>query len=239
MTKQKLSDVCLCSIVRDEEMNPAGGILDFINSTVPFVENAVIVDTGSTDKTRDLLEDSKSKYPNLQVLDYLFDGYAQARNFSLAHARNFGNYALILDADERLFTEDFSKLGRELKNNPIGINFMIQDIFLNIEVQPSYCGLHNPRCFSLDKKEKFYYKNIKGKDTYCEWLYEANRQAIGNKRVIDSMISIKHFLPPTQNGLIKKENWYELFSNPKTQAQSKDPNFRLWKQLNPKRLEYP
>lgn len=237
MTQIKLQKTCLCAIVRDEEMNPAGGIQDFIDCTLPFVENAVIVDTGSTDKTRDLLEDAKSKYPTLQILDYLFEGYAQARNFSLAHARNYGDYALVLDADERLFSEDFSKLIEELKNNPLGINFRIQDIFLNTQVQPSYFGLHNPRLFSL-KEERFCYKNIKGKNTYCEWLYEENRQAIGNKRVIDSIVTLKHFLPPTQKGLIEKENWYDHFKDPQTQTQSQNPNFQLWKQPNPRRADF-
>ena len=50
--KAVLPNTSLCAIVRDEMMNPAGGIADFVDSTVPFVEQAVIVDTGSLDGTR-------------------------------------------------------------------------------------------------------------------------------------------------------------------------------------------
>lgn len=33
-----LKDISLCAIIRDEMMNPAGGITRFVNSHVPFVE---------------------------------------------------------------------------------------------------------------------------------------------------------------------------------------------------------
>ena len=31
-----LPDTSLCAIVRDEKMNPAGGVVDFVDSTMPF-----------------------------------------------------------------------------------------------------------------------------------------------------------------------------------------------------------
>ena len=52
-----LPDVSLAAIVRDEIMNPAGGIVDFVESVIPFLEEAVIVDTGSVDGTREALEE--------------------------------------------------------------------------------------------------------------------------------------------------------------------------------------
>ena len=42
-----LNNVTLVAIVRDEMINPAGGIEDFVNLAVPFVEKAVIVYTRS------------------------------------------------------------------------------------------------------------------------------------------------------------------------------------------------
>lgn len=81
-----LSDCALCAIVRDEKMNPAGGIKKFVDSHVPFVEEAVIVDTGSIDGTREILEELESQYPNLKVHDIKFKGFADARNYSLDYA---------------------------------------------------------------------------------------------------------------------------------------------------------
>ena len=78
-----ISDTALCAIVRDEMINPAGGIVDFVDSTVPFVEQAVILDTGSVDGTKEALEELNSKYPNLTVAHDKFRGYAQSRNQAL------------------------------------------------------------------------------------------------------------------------------------------------------------
>ena len=76
-----LPDTSICAIVRDEIMNAAKGIVDFVESTVPFVEEAVIVDTGSKDGTREALEELSAVYPNLRVLDRPFDDYASSRNY--------------------------------------------------------------------------------------------------------------------------------------------------------------
>ena len=120
--KAILKDTSLCSIVRDEKMNPAGGIRRFVDSHVPFVEEAVIVDTGSIDGTREILEEMSGKYSNLKIYDKKFRGYANARNFSLkkAGAKN----ALILDADEVLTHknpgDDFKELGKALGESRLG-----------------------------------------------------------------------------------------------------------------------
>ncbi len=67
MTQPILPETSLCAIVRAEMMNPSGGIVNFLESTVPFVEEAIIVDTESIDGTRDALEKFKRKFSNLRV----------------------------------------------------------------------------------------------------------------------------------------------------------------------------
>ena len=44
-----IPDTSLCAIVRDEITNSAGGIIDFIDTTIPYLESAIVVDTGSVD----------------------------------------------------------------------------------------------------------------------------------------------------------------------------------------------
>src|SRR3989338_11169897 len=78
-----LPNTALCAIVRDELMNPAGGIENFVRLNVPHVEEAVIVDTGSVDGTREKLEELREQYPHMKVFDHPFDGFANSRNYSL------------------------------------------------------------------------------------------------------------------------------------------------------------
>ncbi len=110
-----LPKTALCAIVRDEIMNCAGGIVDFINSTVPYVEEAIVVDGLSTDGTREALEGLKLKYPHLQVFDRQFRTFPEQRNYSLDLASK--DYALILDADELLTKLDFAKLREVMQEN--------------------------------------------------------------------------------------------------------------------------
>jgi len=86
----------LCMIVKDEEeMLP--GCLEAARETV---DEIVVVDTGSTDRTVEIAEAFGAK-----VVSFPWNGsFADARNVSLAHAT--GDWIVYLDADEHLFPED-------------------------------------------------------------------------------------------------------------------------------------
>ena len=73
-------DVTLGIIVRDELMNPAGGILSMLNQHINSFSNVVVLDTGSVDGTRELLEHLSGQYSHLKLYDGRFKGYAHARN---------------------------------------------------------------------------------------------------------------------------------------------------------------
>jgi len=141
----------LCAIVRDEIINPAGGIVDFVDSTMPYMEAGVIVDTGSIDGTCDALEELVSKYPNLQIFDRKFDGFAPSRNYSLKKVKT--KQALVLDADERLTRQDFEQLKLIMEANPAkGFNFM----FLNVYPDYEKIGIGvNPRLFEVSNKTRY------------------------------------------------------------------------------------
>ena len=103
-----LPDTSLCAIVRDEIVNPEGGIVDFGDSTVPFVEKAVILDTGSVDGTYETLLGLSELYPHLHVFQHGFEGYGPSRNRALKKIDT--ELVLVLDADERLTEDDFRTL---------------------------------------------------------------------------------------------------------------------------------
>ena len=111
MSEIIVPDTCLCTIVRDELMNPAGGIIDFVHSNAPYYEVMVVVDTGSVDETREVLDKLVAQYPNLKIFDVEFKDFSYARNFSLKKAREMGTrYIFIDDADERLTKLDIIEL---------------------------------------------------------------------------------------------------------------------------------
>lgn len=89
--------ITLCMIVRNEEQNLAR----CLQSSVPAVDEIVIVDTGSSDRTVMLAEAFGAR-----VLPYIWtDDYAAARNTGLAAAQ--GGWILLLDADEALAERDY------------------------------------------------------------------------------------------------------------------------------------
>lgn len=96
--------ISLCMIVKNEE----DVIGDCLNSVKDIVDEINIVDTGSTDKTKEII---------LQFTDRIFDfkwidDFAAARNASFSHATK--EYILWLDADD-IFLEEDQKALLELK----------------------------------------------------------------------------------------------------------------------------
>ncbi|MCZ4496604.1 MAG: glycosyltransferase, partial [Thermoleophilia bacterium] len=92
--------ISLCMIVKDEEEMLPGCLA----AVAEHVDQIVIVDTGSTDRTREIAEE----YGAL-VVDFAWNGsFADARNQTLPHAT--GDWILWLDADEHVVAGDGPQL---------------------------------------------------------------------------------------------------------------------------------
>ena len=88
--KKEMVTISLCMIVKDEEEN-LGACLDSIKGVV---DEIVIVDTGSMDRTKDVARGYTDK-----VYDFIWiDDFAAARNFSFSKATK--DYCMWLDADD-------------------------------------------------------------------------------------------------------------------------------------------
>jgi glycosyltransferase involved in cell wall biosynthesis len=93
-------DISLCMIVRNESKH-LGSCL-FHNQ--PLVDEIILVDTGSSDRTKDV-----AFIYNARIFDFPWQNdFSAARNYSLSKAS--GRWILILDADELIATEDFTRL---------------------------------------------------------------------------------------------------------------------------------
>jgi glycosyltransferase involved in cell wall biosynthesis len=96
--------VCLNMIVKDE----APVIERCLASVRTLIDYWVIVDTGSTDGTQEIIKRYMQGIPG-ELYERPWVNFAHNRNEALELARSKSDYSLIIDADERLiFAEDFT-----------------------------------------------------------------------------------------------------------------------------------
>jgi glycosyltransferase involved in cell wall biosynthesis len=104
----------LCMIVKNEEST----LKNCLDSIAPFVDEIIIVDTGSTDSTKTIA----LKYTE-KVYDFIWcDNFSKARNFSISKASN--DWILVLDSDEiivKINRDDvFEFIDNEYNNGIVG-----------------------------------------------------------------------------------------------------------------------
>jgi len=81
--------------------NEENNIIDCLESVKDFAAEIFIVDSGSTDRTLEII----SNYP-VQVFQHPFENYSQQRNWALQNLPITTEWVINLDADQRL-TEEF------------------------------------------------------------------------------------------------------------------------------------
>jgi len=86
----------LCMIARDEEEH----IEKALESVKDIVDEIVVVDTGSSDRTKEIIREFKGKVIETKWAD----NFSKAKNFALEKAT--GDYILFMDADEFIDTRD-------------------------------------------------------------------------------------------------------------------------------------
>lgn len=99
--------ISLCMIVKDEEQN----LENCLNNIKNKVDEIIIVDTGSTDKTVEIANKYTDKVFNFKWCD----DFAAARNYSIEKAKN--DWVLILDADEAVNFFDGKSIEKFINSN--------------------------------------------------------------------------------------------------------------------------
>jgi tetratricopeptide (TPR) repeat protein len=126
--KQHCSRVTLslCMIVKNEEAY----IAQCLSSADPVADEMIIVDTGSTDRTKDI-----ARVFGAQVHDFQWtNNFAEARNFSLAQAH--GDWILVLDADETISSRDHAALTELIKKQErVGYSFTTRNYTGNVNTE--------------------------------------------------------------------------------------------------------
>ena len=105
--KATLPTISVCMIVKNEEKD-LPRLLETIHDAV---DEIIVVDTGSTDRTKEIASAYKAK-----VYDFPWiNDFSAARNESLKYATK--DYILWLDADDTIEKQDIAKLRFHIKNN--------------------------------------------------------------------------------------------------------------------------
>ncbi len=109
----------LCMIVRNEAENLAA----CLDSVAGFVDELVILDTGSTDRTVEIALGYGAKVSNFVWCD----DFSMARNVALKEVT--GDWVLVLDADERLTAEIKPTIAAAIQDpSHLAINLLRQEI---------------------------------------------------------------------------------------------------------------
>lgn len=100
-------DLSLCMIVKNEETF----LSRVLESVKPVVDEMVILDTGSSDRTIDIAQEYGAKVYHFQWCN----DFSAARNYALQYVQ--GKWVLVLDADEVLTPEIVPEIQQAIKND--------------------------------------------------------------------------------------------------------------------------
>jgi glycosyltransferase involved in cell wall biosynthesis len=104
-SEQKTPTVCLNMIVKDESRV----IERCLNSLKNYIDTWVIVDTGSTDGTQELIRKTLAEVPG-ELYERPWVNFGHNRQEALTLAKDKADYVLFIDADEQLaFSPNFIK----------------------------------------------------------------------------------------------------------------------------------
>jgi tetratricopeptide (TPR) repeat protein len=137
--------VSACLIVRNEEQN----LPRALRSVADMVQQIVVTDTGSTDRT---VEIAKSFSANVSHFTWC-DDFSAAYNFCLDQAR--GNWVLLIDADEELLPESHAELDRCIKRDDALAYTVLRRDLEDLQQPETFTRMLQTRLFRNDSQLRF------------------------------------------------------------------------------------
>jgi len=161
MSENKLPKLGLCMIVKDEEHC----IERCLESMYKYIEYWVICDTGSTDKTKEVIQKffDKKKIPG-EVIDMPWMGFGASRTKALEHAKGKMEYAWMIDADDSVagkpdIPKNLDADGYTLRIKRGDFTWWRNHIF-RLDADWYYSGILHE--YAACKKSPFYAKKLEG-----------------------------------------------------------------------------
>ncbi len=180
-----------------------------------LVDEIIIVDTGSTDRSKEIAK----KYTS-NIFDFQWcDDFSAARNYSLSLAK--GDWILVLDADEKLSPEDQTQIRKLVEHSPPEAYQFIQRTYSN---NNSIYGFKTSTDFSSQPfipKTLGYFdipivrliSNIEELQLrYVQRIHEGIEYKDSEKKPLPTGIILHHYgaLKKEEQLLKKKKFYYEL-----------------------------
>lgn len=195
--------VSVCMIAKNEEQY----IEQCLRKLLQYNMEIVVVDTGSTDKTKEIA----AKYTD-KLFDFAWcDDFSAARNFAVSRASN--NWILILDCDEYVQEIDVAKLRTCMQKYPKNVGVMeIRNVYTTVE------GGNAKESIQIDEVPRFFNRN------YYEYRFRIHEQITPKKSdhydemVLESFhlpVIVKHYGYdiPKQEMMEKQERNLKLLLN--------------------------
>jgi glycosyltransferase involved in cell wall biosynthesis/predicted Zn-dependent protease len=182
--------VSLCMIVKNEEDN----LRPCLQSVADLVDEMIVVDTGSTDGTKEIAADLGAR-----VFDFPWqDSFSAARNESLRHAT--GDWIFWLDADDRVDEENRGKLKQLFANLTKGnAAYSMKCLCLPEGPASAATVVDHVRLFRNDPRIRWQYR-------VHEQILPAIRQSGGDARQVDVTIQHTGYQDPVWRGTKDNRN---------------------------------
>ncbi len=138
--------ISVCIITRNEAKNLAG----CLQSIKPYPFEIVVVDTGSTDNSKEVARRYTDK-----VYDFAWiDDFSAARNYSVSKASH--NMIFVIDTDERIAAFDLDEVSRLIEGSPKSIGMVRRMDYFDVQ------GMRRVQVSCIDRlfNRKYYqYRN--------------------------------------------------------------------------------
>ncbi len=164
------ASVSACMIVKnEEELLP-----NCLESMRSWIDEIIIVDTGSTDRTVEIAKEYGAK-----VYYQEWEGnFSKHRNFSLSHATK--DWIFVIDADEEFVTDDLPRLRKALNQDKYSL--ISVDVY-NVDKNSGECSssLTSPRFFRSEKGYRY------------DGIVHNQLKYDDNEIILRSSVKLKHY----------------------------------------------
>lgn len=216
--------ISLCMIAKDEEKN----IANCLNSAKEAADEIIVIDTGSSDKTKQI-----AKKFNANVFDFKWvDDFSAARNESIKKATK--DWILVLDADEVLDEEGIKEIKSLVESKDADGYLMAQ---INYTNNPNVAGFFPAIDKRLNSGYKGFYVSLiarlfrNKKDYYFSGaVHELAEDSIkkANGKILTSNVKIHHYGNAEPEIAAGKRKYYlELAKKKANELKSADSFYEL------------